>query len=125
MTGARAGRPRRTVALAFSLTVASTMGCIPPIATPPLTSHEGETPIEVPYPPPPARVDVIADAPAGEDVVWVDGEWVWRGRRWIWEAGEWVTLAPDKGYAPPRVVRRSDGTLVWFEGSIRPLRGSP
>lgn len=96
-------------------------GCVKPLATPPLASHAG-VPVEVPYPPPAARVDIVKDPPEGlEDAVWIDGQWVFRGRRWTWEPGEWTELPKGSGYAPPKVVRRSDGTLVWFEGAFRPL----
>jgi hypothetical protein len=113
-------------AVRASLFFAFLIGCYPALPTPPVASQEGATPVVVPYPPPPARVDIIGDPPVGMDnPVWVDGQWVFRGRRWTWEPGEWQTLKPKSAYAYPRVVRRSDGQLVWFEGTFRVVRGLP
>lgn len=94
--------------------------CLPPLPVPPLGPQEQADPVLVPYPPPPARVDVVSDPPAElKTPVWVDGQWLWRGRRWVWEGGEWVDLKPGQVYAKPIVVRRSDGELVWFQGTFR------
>lgn len=94
--------------------------CLPPLAGPPLGPQEQADPVLVPYPPPPARVDVVPDPPPElKTPVWVDGQWFWRGRRWVWESGEWVDLLPGQVYAKPIVVRRSDGQLVWFAGTFR------
>lgn len=102
------------------LVAIATTACLPPLSGPPLGPQEQADPLVVPYPPPPARVDVVQDPPAEQkNPVWVDGQWLWRGRRWVWEAGEWVDLAPGQLYAKPIVVRRSDGQLVWFEGTFR------
>lgn len=77
-------------------------------------------PVVVPYPPPPAKVDVIVEAPSTmANPAWLDGQWKWRGRRWLWEPGRWVDLAPGQVYAPPFVVRRSDGELLWYVGVLR------
>lgn len=74
----------------------------------------------VPFPPPPAKPDVIVDPSSDyKNPVWIDGQWFWRGGRWSWQPGEWVDLQPNRVYAMPRVVRRSDGELVWFEGTFR------
>lgn len=104
--------------LAF-LSLASA-ACLPPLSGPPLGPQEQADPVVVPFPPPPARVDVVPDPPSElKTPVWVDGQWLWRGRRWVWEGGEWVDLVPGQVYAKPIVVRRSDGQLVWFEGTFR------
>ena len=39
--------------------------------------------LPVDYPPPPARVELVPNAPSGE-AVWIDGEWQWQGQRWAW-----------------------------------------
>jgi hypothetical protein len=76
--------------------------------------------MEVPYPPPAARVDVVPNPPyVMKHAVWIDGQWMWHGRRWIWEAGQWIDLAPDQFYARPTMEWLSDGRLVWFAGSLR------
>ena len=94
--------------------------CLPRLPGPPLGPQEQADPVLVPYPFPPARVDVVSDPPAElKSPVWVDGQWLWRGRRWVWESGDWVELKPGDVYAKPIVVRRSDGQLVWFAGTFR------
>ena len=94
------------------------VACASTLSVPDYGAPRGE-PIVVPFAPPPARVDVIADPPPElSRPVWVDGQWLWRGGRWVWEPGEWVELDPETVYARPRVVRRSDGQLVWFEGAF-------
>ncbi len=83
-------------------------------------SHEGEVPLAVPVPPPPAQVDLVPDPPASfVRPAWVDGQWLWVGRRWVWEAGRWVELREGTVYAAPRVYRRADGQLVWFRGKLK------
>jgi hypothetical protein len=86
---------------------------------------EGE-PIAVPFPPPPARPDVIGSPPhEAKDPVWVDGQWVWRGRSWVWQPGQWWERPPDQVWAAPAIVRLEDGQLVWFEGTWRAEVGLP
>lgn len=80
--------------------------------------------VEVPYPPPPARVEMIPEKPR-EGAVWVDGEWAWRGKRWSWEKGGWA-MPPEGFYAPWVLVRREDGSLYhvrgrWFDQEGKPL----
>lgn len=84
--------------------------------------------VSVPYPPPPARVEIIPDKPR-EGAVWVDGEWIWRGRRWDWEIGGWV-MPPEGYFAPWVLVRRDDGSLYharsrWFDNEGNPLVRPP
>jgi hypothetical protein len=74
--------------------------------------------IEVPYPPPAARVEVIPPKPA-EGAVWVDGEWSWQGRRWTWETGGWVKPPPQAYFAPWRTKRLDNGKLLFASGSWR------
>jgi hypothetical protein len=95
------------------------------VPTPPYGRHTTAALIEVPYPPPPARVEAIPKAP-NDDAVWVDGEWVWQSRRWAWKPGRWV--APPKGavFVPWTSVRDSRGVLfvasgIWRDGSGRDM----
>lgn len=98
-------------------------GCLPTLAVPEAGDQAGEVPLQVPYPPPAARVDVVLDPPPSIiSPVWVDGQWLWRGSRWIWEPGGWAQGDPERVYARSKLVRRSDGMLVWFEGKFRPKR---
>jgi hypothetical protein len=95
------------------------VACGSTLPTPPLGDHIGDTSVVVPFPPPPMRVDVVADPPAGmKHPVWIDGEWTWHATRWVWQAGEWIDLEPRQVYARPTIVRLSDGNLHWFAGSF-------
>lgn len=115
-----------TRALGFALALVLA-GCASSLPTPVLGTHPPGCAafIEVPHPPPPARVEMIPDRPR-EGVVWVDGEWVWRGKRWEWDPGGWV-IPPDGYFAPWVLVRRDDGSLYharsrWFDREGKPLR---
>lgn len=80
--------------------------------------------IDVPYPPPPARVEVIPKEKSPDDV-WVDGQWDWDGKDWRWIAGAWVT--PPKGAYFTRWAagRRPDGQLMFARGTWRTADGRP
>jgi hypothetical protein len=86
-------------------------------------SHPTSALREVPYPPPPARVEVVPDQPTDE-AVWIDGEWTWQGRRWAWKKGRWVTPRQDVFFAPWTSTRNADGTLFVAEGAWRDASGA-
>ena len=91
--------------------------CGSPLPLPPLGPHLSESFIIVPYPPPPAHVEIIPEPPTtAVDMVWVDGEWRWKGRRWVWNGGQWQLPQPGAYFAFGTTVRLSDGTLAWFAG---------
>ncbi len=96
-------------------------GCSSAVPTPPLGEHgEGDASVEVPYPPPPAQVEILPDPPDdGVARIWVDGEWTWRARRWTWTSGHWVLPQPGAVYAPPQTIRLNDGTLMHRPGGFR------
>ncbi len=79
--------------------------------------------MEVPYPPPPARVEYVPPRPSG-DAVWIDGEWAWRGRRWAWRAGRWVVPPPNASFAPWTTVRDPLGTVHIAAGAWRDRDGN-
>jgi hypothetical protein len=89
--------------------------CSKALPLPQTGPHVGEDPQIVPYPPPPARVEIVQARPE-PDAVWVDGEWQWKGRRWIWQPGGWQIPYPGAYYAPSVTVRLADGQLAWFRG---------
>ena len=93
-------------------------GCGASLPVPRTGPHSPDEPaLVVPYPPPPAQVEVIQPPPEGlEKAVWIDGEWQWRSRRWVWLPGRWEVPYPDAYYAPAATVRRADGDLVSFAG---------
>jgi hypothetical protein len=105
-----------TVLVALSL-----FGCAKGLPLPEMGPHVSEAPVVVPYPPPPARVEIVTPRPSVRDV-WVDGEWLWRGRRWVWQRGEWTVPPPNSYYAPPVTLRQPDGTLTYFRGGWREKR---
>lgn len=81
--------------------------------------------MEVPYPPPPARVELI---PAQRDPaqVWVDGQWDWDLREWVWHRGEWTTPpSADAYFTPWTTVRSSDGRLYFVPATWRNAAGDP
>jgi hypothetical protein len=80
---------------------------------------------EVPFPPPPGRVEVVPAQPH-DAAVWVDGEWLWEGRRWVWQDGGWVAPPPGARFAPWETRRVLDGRLFfapgeWVDGTGREL----
>jgi hypothetical protein len=108
-------------AIIWLLLVASA-ACSPTIPRPPSGPTPREAGVEVPYPPPPARIEVVkfSEVP-GE--VWVDGQWDWDGQTFQWFAGHW--RAPPKGayFTPWSAARRADGTLVFHKAAWRALDG--
>lgn len=102
------------------LLVAALWACTPELPRPRVVPHPADVrPTIVPFPPPPARPDLIKDPPARMvNPAWIDGQWLWGGRRWAWQPGEWVDLQPNQVYALPRVVQRPDGDLVWVQGTL-------
>lgn len=71
--------------------------CGSSLPTPPRGPHPVNAALfeTVEYPPPPARVEMVPEAPDSDSCVWLDGHWEWVGRRWQWVAGEWIV--PPKG----------------------------
>ena len=79
--------------------------------------------VQVPYPPPPARVEYVPEQPDG-NAVWIDGEWVWQGRRYAWKPGRWVKPPGNASFAPWATVRDTMGSLYIAEGSWRDGKGN-
>lgn len=116
---------RRELFDSLCLIVVLTAGCSADVARPPSGPGGPSVLIEVPYPPPPARVESI---PPNDDVtkVWVDGQWLWQAKRWKWRNGEWVTPPPGAYFTPWETTRKPDGKLffaraMWRDASGRPL----
>ena len=107
-------RPTLPLWTLFALALAA---CASKLPVPQVGAHDGETPVIVPYPPPPPQAEVIGDFPTGQ--VWLDGQWKWDGRMWHWTAGHWETLSNDSLYAPPSITYLPDGTIGWYEGHVR------
>ena len=79
--------------------------------------------VQVPYPPPPARVEYVPDQPDGK-AVWIDGEWVWQGRRYAWKPVRWVSPPANASFAPWATVRDTMGALYIAEGTWRDSKGN-
>jgi hypothetical protein len=98
------------------------MACSSRLPHPSYAPHPTSALAEVPFPPPPARPEVVPDMPK-DDAVWIDGEWSWRGRRWAWRAGRWVEPPAGATFSPWTSVRRGDGVLFFAPGAWRDAKG--
>jgi len=89
------------------------------LSAPPTGPHPVQSTVyvDIPYPPPPARVEVIPTPPADRGAVWVDGEWAWQGKHWDWQAGGWVVPPAGAYFAPWLVYRLDDGRLLFAAGA--------
>jgi hypothetical protein len=112
----------RTLQLGLLLIAAAS--CVASLPAPlPVAQPEGAF-TEVPYPPPPARPEIVPDRPEA-DVVWIDGEWSWQRRRWAWILGRWlVPPAPEARFAAAAWRRDKSGKLWWAPGSWYDSRGA-
>jgi hypothetical protein len=95
------------------------MACTPRVPVPPTGPHVGDEPVEVPYPPPPARAEVLPPEPR-DDALWIDGYWSWTGSDYAWVPGSWQPPRAGYYYAPATTVRRRNGGLLYFEGHWHP-----
>lgn len=112
------------VALGPTLLVALAYACgAPRLPAPPYVRQPTNALAEVPYPPPPARVERVPEPPGGA-AVWIDGEWSWQGRRWAWKRGRWVVPPPGAAFAPWTAVRDASGTLYFAPGTWRDAKGA-
>jgi hypothetical protein len=80
--------------------------------------------IEVPYPPPVARVEAIPEKHTPEQV-WLDGQWAWEGELWRWHDGAWTTPPPGAYFTPWATRRRADGQLLFARAEWRDRSGRP
>jgi hypothetical protein len=93
-----------------------------PLPSPPYMAQPTSALVEVPYPPPPARVETVPARPS-TNATWIDGEWTWRAKKWLWEKGRWVVAPAQAKYSPWALVRSSDGALWEARGTWRDARG--
>lgn len=100
------------------------VGCVPRTPTPPTTSHEDDVPMPVPYPPPAPRVEELGERPS-ETALWVDGQWHWDGAGYAWQSGTWIEPRSGWRYAPPTLVRRRNGELLYYEGVWKEIAQRP
>jgi len=104
-------------ALVAGAVVAVALSCGHTLPRPAQASHPRGAFVEVPFPPPPGRVEFIPPPPR-QSAVWIDGEWIWEpiGQRWAWKYGRWVEAPKGARYAPWSLVRARDGTLFYAPG---------
>lgn len=124
-TAMRCRARRSFVAGVAAATLAIAFACGPRLPAPPFVGQPTSALVEVPYPPPPARVEVIPPHPSESGAVWIDGEWIWRTRRWAWKPGRWVNPPPNARFSPWTTVRDRRGTLYFAEGVWREASGAP
>jgi len=98
------------------------LACHPSLPEPARVGQAQSALIQIPYPPPPARVEVVPPQP-NSSAVWIDGEWTWTGRRWAWKYGRWVVPPPGAAYSPWVTVRARDATLYFAPGIWRDASG--
>lgn len=109
-----------TVLAAGALAIGS--ACGPPrLPAPPYARQPTSALAEVPFPPPPARIESVPPAPS-KDAVWVDGEWLWQARRYAWKPGRWVRPPPGARFSPWTTVRDARGALFLAAGTWRDPR---
>jgi hypothetical protein len=101
----------------------ATVACSSALPEPVLAERPASELVEVPYPPPPARVEHVPTEPE-RAAVWIDGEWEWDGRRWAWRYGGWIA-APSEGISLAKwvTVRRTDGALMFAPSLWRDATG--
>lgn len=118
---------RRVRAIIAAPLLAGLLGaaCGARLPTPPTGAHPASSTnyVEVPYPPPPARVEVVPPAPQERGAVWVDGEWAWQGKRWSWLPGGWVVPPLGAYFAPWLVYRLDNGRLLFAPGAWHAANG--
>ncbi|MCU0694702.1 MAG: hypothetical protein MUF54_25270 [Polyangiaceae bacterium] len=93
----------------------SLLGCGSSRPLPTMSTHTPDEFLEVPYPPPAVRADLVPARP-GPDSVWIDGEWHWQWTRWRWRRGAWVT--PPAGATFARWETERVGTQVQHAESV-------
>jgi len=98
----------------------SLIGCSTSLPRPPTSVHTPDEFLEVPFPPPAVRADVVPSR-AHPDSVWIDGEWHWQGNRWAWRRGDWV-ISPA-GATLARWQTKRAGTQVMYAMSVFHLAG--
>jgi hypothetical protein len=114
----------RVDALRAMLLLALLPACSTSLPKPPAGLVPPSEMIEVPYPPPPARVEDIPPRKASGEV-WIDGQWEWDGKAWKWREGAWMTPPPNAYFTPWMTKRRGDGQLLFARAEWRDKSGRP
>lgn len=102
--------------LGVALIASATCACAHAPRQPLTTSHVPADYYVVPYPPPPARPQVLPP-PKQKSSVWVNGEWAWDGARWTWWRGAWVVPPLGAKLAVWETKYQPSGTLLYAPGT--------
>ncbi len=123
--GPRSSRSLGSVGvLCAALSLALLPACGFRVPKPPMGSAPADEMVEVPYPPPAVRVEVVPPRKGALDV-WVDGQWDWDGEVWQWTAGSWMEPPANAYFTPWKAERREDGQLFFARASWRTKEGAP
>jgi len=106
----------------LGILAAASLSCAPHLPGPPSVPQPSAAFEDVPYPPPPARIEYIPDAPRS-DAKWVDGEWRWQASGWHWQRGGWYDVPPATSFARWATKRAPDGRLLFAPSTWRDGRG--
>jgi hypothetical protein len=101
------------------------LACTADLPGPEVAEAPGHAFVEVPFAPPPARVETVPSQPSNDDV-WIDGEWVWQSGRWAWRSGYWLVPPAETVFSPSKLRRTKLGTLLlargtWWDSSGREI----
>ncbi len=123
--GERSQRARERLSLVALLAAAALLpACMGSLPRPPTGPVPPDAMNEVPYPPPPARVETVPPEHKDGDV-WVDGQWDWDGKAWKWLEGSWVTPPANAYFTAWTTERRQDGRLFFAHATWRAHDGRP
>jgi hypothetical protein len=100
------------LALAIALAIAFAACGGPRLITVPSGPQPTQAqPLNVDYPPPPAKIEEIPLSHSSSNpCVWRDGYWDWTGRRWEWQEGR--AVVPAVG------CRFAEAKLAWSKDSL-------
>ncbi len=113
----KGARAAVVVVLAFGGPIAGCASTTPTVKTTPQPPSVAGVP--VPFPPPPARVEVIP-LRQRDSCKWRDGYWEFRAGEWQWSKGVWLNPAADGcAYAAPatRFESTPAGTALVYRAS--------
>lgn len=99
------------------------MACGSSLERPPSMAAPRGSFLEVPYPPPPGKVELVPEQPKGSR--WVDGEWTWEANRWRWQEGGWFEVPPGIFYSRGQTKRPGDTRLLYANPTWRDKNGAP
>lgn len=113
----------RAPLLASCLAITFLLGCGGSLPGPTLVEHSRDSYVEVPYPPPAALAETVPPKPAGDAIVWLDGDWSFRGRNYAWRRGGWFSAPAGARYAHSNILYLADGRLLFAPAAWYDVHG--